>query len=964
MNIWRPQSQLFLDEIALHDGVDLDPRCALCASSYDPGTVRLFKCVHCGEHYQCEKCCIEGHARNPLHSLKEWKGEFWVDRSLYDLGLIYQLGHGGLRCPYPDPHMLTMVVINLPFIHHVWYRYCKCQKGAHLSNVQQCLRNQWYPATITDPSTCATFLTLETFRLQNVVGNMNAHDFITAIKRQTNVASCTGIDWIPVCGFFISCGLLLTPAQHRYKEFIRMSRQWAFLKRIKRAGRAHDPLGLSATVLRECAVRCWACPHDGRNLPTDWRDVSPKDKFLYMLLVALDANFRLKNRMRPNEHPDSSLGPGWGYFVEPERYREHLKNYVAEKDISTCIAFAALLQKDTRGTTGLRTSGVGGCVCARHECVLPNGIGDLQKGERFANMDFILLAAIAGFALQWLTISYDISCQWKRNFPARNAKMPQDMQLQLNAISVQCALPVWHAGSHEEVCQSANSLSYKPGVGRSDGEGVERTWSVLNPAAFHTKDMSQGNRVDTLEDKIDSHNFLKNLGLGDSLHRKLALAREERDQQVKNFEQVSLTVERDVRTLWQKQINEWLQDETKPNPYTLDKRDGPTEAQVRAELKREEERDAASGKVPLHGTSATAFLAGGLQIEDAQRRIIAELAGLTIVSPDRDAKVRELRLALLKKVARFRELQAIYMPGAARAIVRDEAMRDPNTAAPRVEHVKVYMPHELPEGERGAGCVPGLTEMEAKMRVAQCTAALTVLRGRLHAKRHFITFRNDHLTGQKKTTKAGTLIQQLGERVNASAGKYRKGFEGLVALKGKDFAPHFRELKDDDIRLDGDNGESDAAARRKLAMLSAGRGARAPRNAPGKSKRLMSWIWTAKEGSGDDAKDLHDAVRVEWARAKARKTRWEEEVQLLEEEMRRTLRYLEWQASWWETRQDARPQASSDLRAALRAYALKQAWLHRRLRDFFKSQWNAPAVGRDTVLDMVLKTADLGTFLP
>ncbi|KAF8216980.1 hypothetical protein K438DRAFT_1953860 [Mycena galopus ATCC 62051] len=126
----------------------------------------------------------------------------------------------------------------------------------------------------------------------------------------------------------------------------------------------------------------------------------------------------------------------------------------------------------------------------------------------------------------------------------------------------------------------------------------------------------------------------------------------------------------------------------------------------------------------------------------------------------------------------------------------------------------------------------------------------------------------------------------------------------------------------------------------------------------------MSWIWTVKEGSRDDAKDLHDAVRVEWARTKARKTRWEEEVQLLEEEMRRTLRYLEWKASWWETRQDARSQASSDLQATLRAYALKQAWLHRRLRDFFKSQWNAPAVGRDTVLDMVLETVDLGTFLP
>jgi hypothetical protein len=50
--------------------------------------------------------------------------------------------------------------------------------------------------------------------------------------------------------------------------------------------------------------------------------------------------------------------------------------------ITTCIAFAALLQKDTRMTKGLRCSGVGGAVCARHGCLRGNGIGNLQKGER------------------------------------------------------------------------------------------------------------------------------------------------------------------------------------------------------------------------------------------------------------------------------------------------------------------------------------------------------------------------------------------------------------------------------------------------------------------------------------------------------------------------------------------------------------------------------------------------------
>lgn len=42
----------------------------------------------------------------------------------------------------------------------------------------------------------------------------------------------------------------------------------------------------------------------------------------------------------------------------------------------------ALLQKDSKVTTGLRTSGVGACMCARHEVIRPCGVGDLQKGER------------------------------------------------------------------------------------------------------------------------------------------------------------------------------------------------------------------------------------------------------------------------------------------------------------------------------------------------------------------------------------------------------------------------------------------------------------------------------------------------------------------------------------------------------------------------------------------------------
>ncbi|KAF7372731.1 CxC2 domain-containing protein [Mycena sanguinolenta] len=882
MGVWRPYADFFLDELVRHDGLgdNLAPKlnCALCKLPYTPGA--------------------------------EWNGSFWIDVTLLDLGLVYQLGHGGMPCPYPDPRLLTMTVMDLPLIHRV-------NNACEINGT---------PATVTDPSTCATFTTLETFRLQNVVGNINVHDFITAMERQTSATVSTGMDWVP----------------HRYKEFMRMSRQWAFLKRAKRAGRAHDPAGLAGTQARECAVVCWACPHDKRNLPPDWRNVDKKYRFLYMLLVALDANFKLKNRMRANEHPDPPLGPGWGYFVEPEKYRQHLKAYTPEKDVSTCIAFAALLQKDSRGTSGLRTSGVGGCVCARHECVLPNGIGDLQKGERFRNMDYILLAALMGFVLMLLTISYDIACQWKRNLAARNSEMPVNMRLPLNKIEVQCALPVWHAGTHDEECETANSLSFKQGVGKSDGEGVERTWAVLNPASYHTKDMSKGNRIDTLEDKINSHNYLKNLSLGDALRRKLAVARAERDRQVEAFKLVSETVEKDLRVHWQSQIDEWQKDSTKPNPFIIARSDGPSEAQVRLQLKKDEEREAASGKTALHGTSATAFLTAGIQIEEAQRRIIAEIGGRVLVTPERETHIQELRLALLKKIASFRKLQATYVPGAARAIQQDEAVRDEDAPPPKAEHIKLYMPHELPEADRARGCLTGLVEMEAKLRAAQCSAALLVMRAR-----------------QIQSTKARTLIDQVGERVTASAQKYRKARAALLALKGEGFAPHFRELKDDDIRLPGDHADTDAAARKKLAMISAGRGARAPRNAPGESKRVMSWIWTAREGSGDDEQDLHDSIRVEWSRAKARKTRWQEEVELLQEEMRRTLRYLEWQAVWWEARLEARPTASPHLKTALCAYASKQAWLHRRVAAHFKSQWETSRV---TDLASVMESADLAQF--
>jgi len=63
-------------------------------------------------------------------------------------------------------------------------------------------------------------------------------------------------------------------------------------------------------------------------------------------------------------------------------------------------------------------------------------------------------------------------------------------------------------------CQAPHSLNFKNGVGRTEGEGIERSWSELNRVANSTKEMGPGSRHDTLDDHIGHHNFRKYVGLG------------------------------------------------------------------------------------------------------------------------------------------------------------------------------------------------------------------------------------------------------------------------------------------------------------------------------------------------------------------------------------------------------------------------------------------------------------------
>jgi hypothetical protein len=90
---------------------------------------------------------------------------------------------------------------------------------------------------------------------------------------------------------------------------------------------------------------------------------------------------------------------------------------------------------------------------------------------------------------------------------------------------------------------------------------------------------------------------------------------------------------------------------------------------------------------------------------------------------------------------------------------------------------------------------------------------------------------------------------------------------------------------------------------------------------------------------------VSSALRVEWAKAKARADRWEEEVILLDEEMRRVLVFCGWKNTWWKEQIANRPEGlagvSSELAEGLSAYAESQAAMETALAMSFAGKWKA-----------------------
>jgi hypothetical protein len=62
-----------------------------------------------------------------------------------------------------------------------------------------------------------------------------------------------------------------------------------------------------------------------------------------MLMVAMDANFRLRSKLRGLQSKDPTLMPGWAYFVNNGPYADFIKDYVDQDEVC-CFCFISTSQ--------------------------------------------------------------------------------------------------------------------------------------------------------------------------------------------------------------------------------------------------------------------------------------------------------------------------------------------------------------------------------------------------------------------------------------------------------------------------------------------------------------------------------------------------------------------------------------------------------------------------------------------
>ncbi|KAJ7036080.1 hypothetical protein C8F04DRAFT_1258196 [Mycena alexandri] len=782
----------------------------------------------------CHACIVERHQVLPTHWIQEWNGSFFERIGLKELGLVVQLGHTpGAACESMRPAKKKFTVIDVNGIHNVAVQFCECNSS--ITHRQQLMRVCWWPATVRDPSTCATIGVLRLFNNVSSLEKVSGFHFLHSLELLT-----------------YSDGL--NPPANRRRAFMHIARQYRMMLPMKRAGRGHTESGVAGTAQGELALTCRVCPQPGKNIPDGWDRINwaemPEDlRYKYFLTLAQDCNFRLINRDISTEARDPVIDDGLGYFCNREEYKKYIAAHVSEDEISTCSGFQAMFLANAKRGKGLRSTGVGGVTCACHNMWRPNGIGDLQNGERYCNMDFILFSALLNTIILYLILSYDIACQYSKKFWTRMGGLPETMHLDMSKVFVW--FKMW-------------------GAGMTDGEDVEQNWDFTNGATGSTKMMGLGARHAFLESLFGFHNWMRT---------RLAWDLKEGRKHREAFESFTALIEGERPELivsWKKWVRDWESEqhtEGVDSPFEMSKQVH-TMKDIQLRLGQEELTQTGAGVEVARSHTSSTFITMGLEIEQSQRILTIDIKATADPTTLQELDFVKRKTALLKKITRFRNLQETYMPNVEKYMTPNQRQvwKD-KTRGP--EAIKLFMPSELGEEARGKACEKGLAAIEEEMREGELAEALEDLRQALRTRTRTSCFRHRNSTGQRALTRGQGVLRQISVRIHKSKLRYRYARNALVRLRGhRVWEKKYRALEE------ADEEEAERERLRDLGAIVEGGMAAAGVVAAGEGMHTMSWIWYQTDLEKSEM-DLVKALRVEWCKAYAKTQRWHEDIVLV-----------------------------------------------------------------------------------
>ncbi|KAK0435340.1 uncharacterized protein EV420DRAFT_1653285 [Desarmillaria tabescens] len=392
------------------------------------------------------------------------------------------------------------------------------------------------------------------------------------------------------------------------------------------------------------------------------------------------------------------------------------------------------------------------------------------------------------------------------------------------------------------------------------------------------------------------------------------------------------------------------------NPFCVQS-DDLTEDEVHKELAEEEEARRCNGGQVVHDMSPSAFMVFGLALEESQRKLCLEVRKLKAnPTAHQDAHIAEQRSLLRSKIKKFEELHATYMPGLLQFITETQEVDYLSTGA-LAEEVRLWLPSCIPVDHRSQVCEASLSEMEEHLCTVQCHDSLGSIRHILRLKMRMVEYKNKNVRGQRDGTRSWMGIDAIHEWALAAAIKYHMAREAKMKLSGLgDWEEGLHKLEDGDIcsyqdpdclhkgtgrrGTNEDSWEPGLVPKLPEPGIDLYQDSREKRDGTGQTWRTLSWIWTMTKINLVDGADENDdeVLHLEWCCSRARAHWAREEVLLLWEEMRRTLRFLEWREEWWMQRWDAR-ELGGALHEAVDAYALKQSDIQHQLAVKFRDLW-------------------------